>query len=106
MMMMIDLFGNYAWMHWLQMAILASTTSVSPTHSGTLTKEQFGTHDTPQDAVCEKGKTGNQTRETKDRPESRKNRNTRSVTRDRAATGAPKPSKNDREGRAPRGIHS
>ena len=41
---LIDLFGNYAWMHWLQMAIciLASTTSVSPTHSGTLTKEQFG----------------------------------------------------------------
>ena len=33
-------------MHWLQMAILASTTAVSPTHSGTLTKEQFGTHDT------------------------------------------------------------
>ena len=40
-------------MHWLQMAILASTTSVSPTHSGTLTKEQFGTHDaTIHSATC------------------------------------------------------
>ena len=40
-------------MHWLQMAILASTTSVSPTHSGTLTKEQCGTHDTTfRSATC------------------------------------------------------